>query len=167
MNYSKVFTPGTIAELLVRLCNPYMKEGTWLEPSAGQGAIAHTIKLLYMNSKVTSIEPELKYFIYLWNSAGPLNIPFEEFSSNNKFDFIVANPPFDNDKWWDHLVKMYDHLKEGGTLVSIVPLSPLEDNTLDFEEVQKFYESTGADLITIENWYKPEKYPIGILRIQK
>ncbi len=36
-----------------------------------------------------------------------------------KYDKIIANPPFSKNQDIDHVYKMYDALKEGGTLVTI------------------------------------------------
>lgn len=45
---------------------------------------------------------------------------FLELPSHKKYDKIVANPPFTKNQDVDHVLKMYEHLNEGGKIVAIM-----------------------------------------------
>lgn len=98
---------------------------SFLEPSAGHGAIARWVPTV---NKLTAIEPSGDLFSKLNVSAGGgskniLQERFEDYHIVNKHDVIVMNPPFGiNSKTAaDHLEKSFIHLRNGGRVVAVVP----------------------------------------------
>jgi hypothetical protein len=90
-----------------------------LEPSAGRGAIVE--QLLPVAKSVDLCEFMEQNRDYLTNIG--LDIicnDFLELSTDNKYDKIVANPPFTKNQDVDHVLKMYEHLNEGGKIVAIM-----------------------------------------------
>lgn len=116
-------TPPELAQHLVDLAD-VRPEHRWLEPSAGQGAIATllnkiapwgtTIELMPQNILVLQrlgFEPVVGDFLQ--------NTP----ASWGYFDRIVANPPFTKNQDIDHVMHMYRFLCPGGKIVSIMSTS--------------------------------------------
>ncbi|NOQ32425.1 MAG: methyltransferase [Helicobacteraceae bacterium] len=93
-----------------------------LEPSAGHGAIAR-----YFPDDTTNrmIEPSSSLVgkLTMRASGDIVNSSFESHNIINKYDTIVMNPPFGTagKTAMDHLSKAYQHLKEGGRVVAIIP----------------------------------------------
>lgn len=117
-------TPPSLARQLVELAE--IKPGhRILEPSAGQGAIVKAIHEAHgANTTVHCFElMELNRSI-LRNLSG-VNLIGEDFLSANseKYDRIVANPPFTKNQDIDHIGKMYDCLVDGGRIVTIASTS--------------------------------------------
>lgn len=117
-------TPAAIADRLVELAE--LAEGmSILEPSAGDGAIVdaiqrkmpdHTVYVCEINPIHAKLLQAKKWvqlvaddFMSLWEYAGA-----------RKYHRIIANPPFSKNQDIDHVLRMYEHLKAGGRLVSIV-----------------------------------------------
>jgi len=81
-NLGQVFTPSFIVADMINL----IKRGdTILEPSAGDGAFVSQL-----NGDITAIEIDEK----LAKRYNFLNIDFFEYPLSNKFDTIIANPPY-------------------------------------------------------------------------
>ncbi len=112
------FTPDGVAEELVRLAKINSKSKV-LEPSAGIGNIADKIK--EVTDYVDVIE-RMSNFRELLELKGHRLIgdDFLEFESDDEYDAVIANPPFSNNQDIDHVRKMYEHVKDGGILVSIM-----------------------------------------------
>jgi hypothetical protein len=115
-------TPEGLADKLVELANIRYYDIV-CEPSAGQGAI---VKSILKNGDITRYESYVRGYELM-----PLNQTFlskiegfrllgEDFlKCEYTFDRIVANPPFSGNQDIDHIKMMYDHLSEGGRLVSM------------------------------------------------
>jgi hypothetical protein len=108
---------GTKAELYRMMQEEYV-----LEPSAGQG---HIIKYLQANFPRRPIEA---YELDPINRTFLEKIPevilnqepdFMLSHPNGKFGFIIANPPFRNNQYIDHIQHMYKHLCNHGVLVTV------------------------------------------------
>jgi hypothetical protein len=99
-----------------------------LEPSAGHGAIARWFPEV---SNITAIEPSQELFskIGLRVQGRLENDTFENLHIGNKYDAIVMNPPFGvgGKTAMDHIAKAYDHLREGGRVVALIPTGPSAD----------------------------------------
>ena len=98
-----------------------------LEPSAGDGAIA---RWMPDNTYNTVVEPSRELTPKLMrNVAGAKVIEniFENFDLHNKFDGIAMNPPFGHGGKTavEHVAKAYQHLKDGGRLIAIIPDGPV------------------------------------------
>ena len=93
-----------------------------LEPSAGQGSIINAIHRINPNVMVDCFEAmaENKEVLQTLSNVNILGDDFLQSDTNIKYDLIVANPPFANNQDIDHVVRMYEHLKPSGTLISIM-----------------------------------------------
>lgn len=117
-------TPDDVADWLVSLAD--IKPSHYIcEPSAGQGAIVKAIR---------SNCPGLKQKVAIFELM-PLNksilkskVPgivdygddFLQYDKRSVFDRIIANPPFSKNQDIDHVRQMYDCLKPGGRMVSVM-----------------------------------------------
>ena len=96
-----------------------------LEPSAGHGAIARYVP---RENQLTAIEPSQRLFSKLQIKAGGNgrtfeNTIFEAYNIVNKHDVVLMNPPFGTGGKLavDHVAKAFQHLDEGGRIVTIIP----------------------------------------------
>lgn len=119
-------TPAKVALKMIDEL-PYLE--MWmkvLEPSAGDGAILKQImrfdntaskKLIFDCYELMDINQEkLKQLSYV-------NLMGTDFLKDcivqDYYDVVIANPPFTNNQDIDHIYKMYEVLKPGGTLVTL------------------------------------------------
>lgn len=94
-----------------------------LEPSAGDGAIA---RWMPDNTYNTVVEPSRDLTPKLMRNVAGAKVvesTFENFDLHNKFDGIAMNPPFGHGGKTavKHVAKAYQHLKDGGRLIAIIP----------------------------------------------
>lgn len=122
-------TPSDLADCMVEMAN--IQSGQLiLEPSAGDGAILEAIYRWY-DSKVVK---DLNFLIHI-NSCETfgLNITklkakgyhldsedFMKLDHLNTYDKIIANPPFSKGQDLKHVAHMFDCLKPGGRLVTVM-----------------------------------------------
>lgn len=97
-----------------------------LEPSAGDGAIA---RWMPDNTYNTVVEPSRDLTPKLMRNVAGAKVvesTFENFDLHNKFDGIAMNPPFGRGGKTavEHVAKAYQHLKDGGRLIAIIPDGP-------------------------------------------
>ena len=113
-------TPGALADRLVGYAN-LQADDFILEPSAGRGALIKAINKEFPDKIVDCYEiMDLnKGFLEKMPNANLIGSDFLKFNVTNKYDKIIANPPFSKNQDIDHIRKMYSCLKEGGRLVSI------------------------------------------------
>lgn len=133
VNLGQVFTPDWVVEKMLSMIE---NKGTCLEPSVGPGAFWSKIK---SNNK-TGIELDASIC-----PPDCVNMDFFEFSTSNKFDTIIGNPPYVAYKHileelkdtiekrfnssYDMKTNLYvffidkclDHLKKDGELIFITP----------------------------------------------
>jgi adenine-specific DNA-methyltransferase len=126
--FGQVFTPNNIVELMIDL---RQNLGRVLEPSSGDGAFSSKL----LNCVSIEIDPKHAH-------PGTLVMDFFDFSSDEKFDTIIGNPPYVryqdipndtkiklNSQLFDSRSNLYlffiekslDHLNENGELIFIVP----------------------------------------------
>lgn len=105
-----------------------------LEPSAGHGAIARWFPVL-SNKTINEKETELitRARLAVDGQARFLQGNFEDVNIVNKFDAIVMNPPFGlgGSLAIPHLAKAYQHLRDGGRIVALLPRGPAADGKLE------------------------------------
>jgi phospholipid N-methyltransferase len=113
-------TPELLAEKLVSYADVEITDSI-LEPSAGQGAIIKAIQKELPNKTVDYCElMELnQVFLSKISNTNFICSDFFDVSNGVKYDKIIANPPFSKNQDIDHVYNMYDHLNDGGRLVSI------------------------------------------------
>lgn len=105
-----------------------------LEPSAGHGAIARWFPVL-SNKTINEPSTELVTRTRLVVDGGArfLQGMFEDINIVNKYDAIVMNPPFGlgGSTAIPHVKKAYQHLREGGRIVALLPRGPAADAKLE------------------------------------
>lgn len=122
-------TPAAIAERMVKLSGINETKqhgfGDILEPSAGQGAIVRAIKESTGGARVFVYElmAENQTILKKMNGVRILGADFLNADTSFLFDNIVANPPFTKGADIDHIRKMYEVCKPGGTIVTIASAS--------------------------------------------
>lgn len=126
-DYQFFETPEEVAKLMYK----YLGVHSWniedgdkvLEPSAGRGRL---IDVLPRGLKVTYCELNPDNVRHIEEEAVFTHATFAcndfmEYSTDNKFPRIIANPPFSKGQYCRHIKKMYEHLEREGTLVSVAP----------------------------------------------
>lgn len=119
-----------------------------LEPSAGKGAIASLVR---KDAKLTLVEINKDNIkdLMLIDGADIHNCDFMDFKSGS-FDRIVANPPFTKNQDIDHVMRMYDLLKEGGRLVSVMSKSWVNGSQQKQVAFRKFIDDVNGEFIEVE-----------------
>lgn len=117
-------TPKVLAEQLVSM-SEIEPHHMVLEPSAGQGAIVDVIPECAM---LMLVELMPQNAIVLRRKYYPPKVvvveqDFLTVDVETGFDRIVANPPFTKNQDIDHVMHMYDLLKPGGRIVSVMSSS--------------------------------------------
>lgn len=140
-------TPDDLAERLVELSG--VKEGHMiLEPSAGQGSIVKAI------NRATGGEDVYCYELMPINQNILKNISTvkllgQDFLSNNedeKYDRIIANPPFAKNQDIDHIKKMFEVLRPGGRIVTIASPSWTFGSHKKHIEFREWLDEVGATI---------------------
>jgi predicted RNA methylase len=118
-------TPAKLADRLVELAELNEHDGrgfgSILEPSAGQGAIVKAIHEATGGTSVIGYEL-MDVNRQILKKIKGLNIIGEDFlqaDESNKYDYIIANPPFSKNQDIDHIRKMYAVCENGGRIVTI------------------------------------------------
>lgn len=113
-------TPDVIADMLVKMSSVNVSKGIRiLEPSAGTGSIVKAIYRRYScNVDCYELMPENREILSRLDYA---IIKGDDFTKEctDKYDLIIANPPFSKNQDIDHIRLMYDHLDEKGELIAI------------------------------------------------
>ncbi len=115
-------TPPELATKLVNLAD-LSEDDIILEPSAGQGAILQAIIDDIDHDCISYCENmpvNIKFLEKNFSFCGLESKDFMELNKNLLFNKIIANPPFTNNQDIDHVKHMYNHLKIGGRLVSVM-----------------------------------------------
>jgi phospholipid N-methyltransferase len=122
-----------------------------LEPSAGDGAIVKAVNRILPNMIVHCYE-KMQLNKTELEKINTTKIIGEDFLTHGKekFDRIVANPPFSNNQDIDHVRKMYDSLNKGGRLVSITSTHYINSNNNKETEFKDWLKEVGADLHEIK-----------------
>ena len=94
-----------------------------LEPSAGRGRIISVLKEFNRNLSITAVENDPDNCNYLREKYPGLDLYQIDFLKINfsGYNYVIMNPPFENNLWQKHIHHAQTFLKEGGTLVSVIP----------------------------------------------
>lgn len=119
------YTPPDLADEMIDMANVFSSMKV-LEPSAGRGAIADKLKLI--TDEVYCVETDPRS-VQVLRMAGHQVYPgcFEkqyepmEHHGIEAFDRIIMNPPFTKTQAERHIIRAFDLLKPGGSLVAIAP----------------------------------------------
>jgi 16S rRNA G1207 methylase RsmC len=89
-----------------------------LEPSAGIGNIADKVREVTKDIDVIELMSSFREILNLkgYNLIGS---DFMEYDIDRRYDAVIMNPPFSNNKDIEHLKHAYGFVKAGGVLVSI------------------------------------------------
>jgi PRTRC genetic system protein E len=128
-------TPPDIANQMISYLPPVPANAKVLEPSAGNGALIKAFKTLYPAIVVDCFELMDLNRKRLQNIAG-VNIlypndfvfavendPEDRPDFKGHYDIVIANPPFAKNQDIDHIRKMYECLKPGGTIITLASTS--------------------------------------------
>ena len=118
-----------------------------LEPSAGQGSIINAIHSFNPNVVVDCFEmmEENREVLKTIPNVNILGDNFLESDVNLQYDIIVANPPFANNQDIEHVARMLEHLKVGGTLISIMSPHFITANDLKSRAFRYMINNTTSD----------------------
>lgn len=146
-------TPEELADELVELAeiDGYM---SFLEPSAGRGAIINSIHKVEPNVVVDCCELMDINQTFL-NKLPNINFLCDDFldlksRSDKKYDRIIANPPFSKNQDVTHVEEMLTFLKDGGVLVSVMS-KHWQTSTHEKEtEFRQRLDDLGAEIIDVD-----------------
>lgn len=117
-----------------------------LEPSAGRGDIVKAIEKEVPGAEVSAIEFNYSLNQFL-QDRGYNVLPETNFLNftNQKFDRIVMNPPFEKGQDIEHVRHAFDLLKPGGRVVAIMSEGPFFRNDKQATDFRKWLESVGGE----------------------
>lgn len=144
-------TPEPVGLFMVNLSGAHSGDDI-LEPSAGDGAIG---RYMPSDASVTFIEPSesLASRARMNNTNANVIVDgFENHGSNNKYDAIVMNPPFGQGGSIaiKHLVKAFEHLRDGGRVVALLPVGKMDELIVKYHEMGYF-----KDIYTVAEFALP------------
>jgi hypothetical protein len=148
---------------------------TVLEPSAGWGNIADELRTWPVLLHVIEINRSLQEILRLKGHTLAAD-DFLEFDpdhpnwsmpvnryGNTGYDRICANPPFENEQDIDHVRHMYELLKPGGRLVSIMCESAFFRSTKKAQAFQQWLVNVGAHIEKLpEGSFAKGEVPTGV-----
>ena len=143
-------TPPEVADWLVMLAGGIHEDEKVLEPSAGTGAIIDAIHRSCNDVIVDCFElmPENKELLSMKKNIQILGDDFTK-CDVAQYDKIIANPPFSKNQDIKHVKRMYEHLKEGGTVAAIMSCHwkiASEKECADFREWLKDVHAKVCDI---------------------
>jgi len=168
--YQFFATPKNLAHILVNSIGYLQKDFTVLEPSAGQGSLIkeflqfHGDLIPYVDCYEAMEINRMK----LLGIEGAIIKGNDFFQCDKKdyYDIIIANPPFAKNQDIDHIRKMYDVCKPGGTIVTLSSLSWLTGIQNKQREFKKWLLELNADVEEIEpGTFKESGTNVGCLMI--
>ena len=113
-------TPAPVVARLIDLAE-LDHAGRYLEPSAGEGAIARALCCRYSRERVTCVELVPERARALEAEGFPtVNMDFLQMTSTPVYDRIVMNPPFHNQADLHHVLHALKFLAPKGRLVSVL-----------------------------------------------
>ena len=146
--YQFFATPKELAIQLVHEANPKSHHKV-LEPSAGQGAIIQEINAYNPTIKPDCYELMEQNVSILNKSNMKFNLLGKNFFTHDdveKYDRIIANPPFTLSQDIDHFMKMWNCLNSGGRIVCVMSTSWVKGNQKKQVEFRDFLDNVGAQI---------------------
>lgn len=119
-----------------------------LEPSAGDGRLIEALLKVRPEAEITAIELDPILFKQLNEKQFNAKIEaiqgdFMDFPGYEAFDLVFANPPFTRGTDVDHIMKMWDHVKPGGQLITLSSPSFETNTNKKFQEFKALVEMYG------------------------
>lgn len=117
-----------------------------LEPSAGRGAILLQLPVPEQYDIYVCEDNHINrgYLIKSCPWVTTVACDFFNVPTSHKYWRIVANPPFTNGQYIDHIRKMYDHLYPGGRMVSLAMPNYQWRNESKYQEFKMWLEALCA-----------------------
>lgn len=146
-------TPDALADRLVEIADiqPTDEPPMILEPSAGQGAIVKAINRSTGGCDVYCYElmPTNQKILSKISTVVLLGGDFLQ-HEGEKFDYIIANPPFSKNQDIDHIKKMYEVLAANGRMVTIASKHWQISSNKKETEFKAWLQSVNADVEDID-----------------
>ena len=140
-------TPMPIARRLAARLGDVESSDMILEPSAGRGALINAVLETWPDHVIDCYE------LMDDNRAELANIPNARLLGNDFmeaevgiYDKIIANPPFTNNQDIKHVMKMWDHLAEGGQMAVIMSKHWQFASDKASKDFRSFVESNDYDI---------------------
>lgn len=140
-------TPVEIARRLAVRLGDVVPTDRILEPSAGRGALIKAVLEEWPEVMIDCYElmPENRAELDKIFSANILGDDFME-AEVGIYDKIIANPPFTNNQDIKHVMKMWDHLAEGGQMAVIMSKHWQFASDKASKDFRSFVESIDHDI---------------------
>lgn len=145
-------TPAEVADWLVMLAGGIDSDDTVLEPSAGRGSL---VKAIHRNCPDVMVDcyelmPENRETL---QKMGGIRIIGEDFMKecSGVWSKIIANPPFSNNQDIRHIMHMYGHLADGGTLAAIASRHWKLGQEAICIQFREWLRNTGAEVYDISS----------------
>lgn len=136
-------TPKALSKELVILAGLENNERV-LEPSAGRGSILDAINDLGLDLQVECCElMEDNHRFLTEQGEKVVGTDFLKFYPTEKYDKIIANPPFTKNQDIKHLKKMYDLLNDTGKVVCVCSTSWIQTTTKESKAFRKWLDDDG------------------------
>lgn len=149
--YQYFATPPEVADWLVMLAGGIHEDEKVLEPSAGTGAIIDAIHRSCKDVVVDCFElmPENKELL---SKKSDIQILGDDFTVYDLelYDKIIANPPFSKNQDIKHVKRMYEYLKEGGTIAAIMSCHWKIASEKECADFRKWLKDVHAKIYDIE-----------------
>lgn len=157
------WTPEPVADMMwaeVSLGKP-LWECTILEPSAGEG---HLVDFLIGQGaaphRLTLVEAEPHRAQLLrdtYDEAVVYNREFEDVNFNGeKFDLIFANPPFHGQRDIRHFFKMWDLLKDGGSIACLMSAGVMNGHYSIHKKFREWFKNNKPTVVEFDNGHFKE-----------
>lgn len=140
-----------------------------LDPSAGKGTILESVKKRYYRTSVRSIEiNDERQHILRSKGFNVIDSDFLKYEGGDKFDLIIANPPFNNGHL--HLLKAIE-IMYNGEIVFILNAATIKNPNHKIElELHKKLKELNANIEYIESSFenaeRKTKVEIALIHIK-
>jgi hypothetical protein len=144
-------TPTALVDRMLDQLSTIFPGARVLEPSAGKGNIAERIRVLQPEADIFVIEQQVELQKILTAKGFELvGSDFTMYQTDNHFDYIVMNPPFEQSQDAEHVIKAHDLLLPGGELVAIVSEGILWRDDRKAKDFQLFLHNAEATIEDID-----------------
>ncbi|MGE8046050.1 hypothetical protein ACQKO6_17840 [Pseudomonas monteilii] len=141
-------TPAHVAQRMARLAG--IRSGTRvLEPSAGNGNLADAAKSEGGQVDVIEISSQLRDILTA-KGYSVVDHDFDGFTPTEKYPAILMNPPFSNRCDAAHIMRAFDMLAAGGTLVAIAGEGVFFGKDQKAVAFREWLEEHGAEVEPLE-----------------
>lgn len=141
-------TPAHVAQRMARLA--HIKEGMRvLEPSAGNGNLADAAKAQGGVVDVIEIADRLRDILTA-KGYSVVAHDFDGFTPDEKYPAILMNPPFSNRRDAAHIMRAFDMLASGGTLVAIAGEGVFFGKDKQAEAFRQWLDAHSAEVEPLE-----------------